>query len=100
MPTVQIGTTLGYRDLHPAGQIDQHHRRDIGNGVASARDELAFREPCVDVVKEMPKPRTPALREFGDLRVVVRTGQRTALQALGNIAERIHGGEEAIALDL
>src|SRR5882757_3909193 len=100
MPAAEIGAFLRDIELCPGGEVGQHHRGDIRDGVAITRDELPGLKSRVHRAEEMLDPQASARGKLRNLLVVVRSGQCTALQALCGIAEGVHRGKKAVALDL
>ena len=64
VPAAQVDQFFGRRELDPAGEIDCHHRGDVGDRERIAGDEFMRSEAGVERLKELrdPGPPTGSLR--------------------------------------
>ena len=87
------------RDFHPGGEVDRHHRGDIGNRKAWPGKELAAAQPVIKSPEEFGNPQSASIRQLRNLRIVLSSGQRAVIQAWSRIPERVHYSIEALTIE-
>ena len=97
VPAAQMGALLGYRQFDPPREIYRNQRRNVGNAVARAGDEFAFRQSRIHLREEAAYPQTATFGQRRNLLVVVRPRQRAPLEAGRSVPQRIHAGVKAVA---
>ena len=96
MPSPQIVGVRGRRQLEPCRPIKRDQGRNVGNGKAPAGDERLVGQMSVHPLKKSENARSPALRQFRDLRVIGGARQGAAFEAGRRIPKRLHYGVETV----
>src|SRR5215472_3489287 len=90
---------LGRPEFRPGRKIDSDHPANISYRKVWSADILIVGQARIEPCKEMPKPKTPSLRERRNLFEGYRTGQGSALQPRSGISKSLLGGVDSIPLD-
>ena len=90
---------LGRPEFRPGRKIDGDHPANVSYRKVWSADMLIVGQARIEPCKEMPKPKTPSLREGGNVFEGYRTRQGSALQSRSGISKSLLGGVDSIPLD-
>ena len=90
---------LGRPEFRPGRKIDGDHPANVSYRKVWSADMLIVGQARIEPCKEMPKPKTPSLREGRNLFEGYRTRQGSALQSRSGISKSLLGGVDSIPLD-
>src|SRR6516164_6562122 len=90
---------LGRPEFRPGRKIDGDHPANVSYRKVWSADMLIVGQARIEPCKEMPKPKTPSLREGRNLFEGYRTRQGSALQPRRGISKSLLGGVDSIPLD-
>ena len=65
--SLQMAEMLRRPEFRPGRKIDGHHAANVGNRKSRSADKLIVGQARVEPCEEMPKPKTPSLRERRNL---------------------------------